>query len=447
MQWIIKIKWKMKMTTVIFKRKKILIRLVSILFFLALFSFMNPSKFFAQKRKIKEKESIKPAAVSTGTEDREFWVQALYKIAYPVVHNLAEETLKKNLPLELGPDYYLQVKKVTYLEAVGRTVAGIAPWLALPDDSSHEGKMRKQMRDELLKGLVHAVDPNSPDYLNFRTEQQPIVDAAYLAQAFLRAPKALWEPLDSLTKKRFIKEFKSLRNRKGAYNNWLLFAGITEGFLMKIGEQYDPSRIDYALRKMKEWYVGDGWYSDGEHFSMDYYNSYVIHPMLVDLLKITTEKKFSPQQDYDIALKRMVRYSEFLERIISPDGTYPAFGRSITYRTAAFQALGQTALMEKLPEYILPAQVRCALTKVMHNMYDGNQDFDSNGWLVLGFNGHQPMVADQYTSTGSLYMATLGFLPLGLPADNHFWTDPPADWTSKKGWSGQALKKDYKVEW
>jgi hypothetical protein len=363
------------------------------------------------------------------------------------VHNLANETLKKNLPLELGPNYYLPVQKVTYLEAVGRTMAGIAPWLALPDDNTKEGAMRRQLREELLKGLAHAVDPNSPDYLNFRSESQPIVDAAYVAHAFLRAPGALWEPLDSVTKKRFVEEFKSLRTRKGAYNNWLLFAGLTEGFLMKIGEQYDPARIDYSLRKMKEWYAGDSWYTDGEKFSMDYYNSYVIHPMLVDLLQVTTEKKFSPKEDYDAALKRMIRYSEFLERIISPEGTYPAFGRSITYRTAAFQALAQVALMEKLPGHISPAQVRCALTKVMHNMYDGPQNFDGNGWLVLGFNGHQPLVADQYTSTGSLYMATLGFLPLGLPADNKFWTDAPADWTSKKAWSGQPVKKDYKVEY
>jgi len=176
----------------------------------------------------------------------------LYKIAYPVVHNLAEETLKKNMPLEQGPAYYLPVKKVICLKAVRRTLAGIAPWLALPDDDGKEGRLRRQLLEELLRGLVHAVDPASPDYLNFRTENQPIVDAAYVAQAFLRAPKALWEPLDSLTKRRFVEEFKALRIRKGAYNNRLLFAGITEGFLMKIGEQYDPTRIDFALRKMKE---------------------------------------------------------------------------------------------------------------------------------------------------------------------------------------------------
>lgn len=392
----------------------------------------------AQKSKINE---------TTGVQDRAFWVKSLYKIAYPVIHNLANETLKKNMPLEHNADYALNLTKVTYLEAVGRTIAGVAPWLELPDDDTAEGKMRKAMRLALLKGLANAVNPSSPDYLNFRTESQPIVDAAYVAQAFLRAPKSLWEPLDDLTKKRFIEEFKSLRNRSGAYNNWLLFAGLNETFLLSIGEQYDPARIQFAVNKIKEWYVGDSWYSDGEKFSMDYYNSYVIHTMLVDLTKVLAEKQKGSKADYDLALKRMVRYSEYLERIISPEGTYPAYGRSITYRTAAFQALAQTALMEKLPEHIKPGQVRSALTKVMHKMYDGNQNFDDNGWLVLGFNGHQPEIADYYTSTGSLYMATLGFLTLGLPASNEFWTAAPAPWTSLKAWNGDALKKDYKVEY
>lgn len=413
---------------------------------IALFSFIVFIVFAAAAQK--RKKTVTPQqVVATGQTDRAVWVKSLYKIVYPVIHNMAEGTLKQNLPLELGPQYYLQVKKVTYLEAVGRTMAGVAPWLALPDDETEEGMMRKQLRNDLLKGLRNAVDPSHPDYLNFRTEGQPIVDAAFVAHAFLRAPKALWEPLDAVTKQRFIEEFKSLRNRKGAYSNWLLFAALTEGFLLSIGEQHDPARIDFALRKMKEWYVGDGWYSDGEKFSMDYYNSFVIHPMLVDLLKILVEKKMAQQQEYDLALQRMVRHAEFQERIISPEGTFPAFGRSITYRTAAFQILAQVALMEKLPAHISQAQVRCALTSVIDKMYTGNQNFDSNGWLVLGFNGHQPMIADQYTSTGSLYLCSIGFLTLGLPANHTFWTDAPAHWTSRKSWNGQPVKKDYKVEY
>ena len=385
-----------------------------LLVFVLLFGFTG-SFVFAQKKK-------QAPAVPTGAQDRAVWVNLMHKIAWPVVENLANGTLEKNMPLEKGPDYYLTANKVSYLEAVGRCFAGIAPWVELPDDNSEEGLLRKKYKEAMIKGLTSAVDPQSPDYLNFREGGQPIVDAAYLAHAFMRAPKALWEPLDDVTKARYITEFKSLRNRTGAYNNWLLFAAMSEAFIRSTGEEFDPVRIDYSLNKMREWYVGDSWYKDGDLFSMDYYNSYVIHPMLVDLLNSLktkpqtkySQKGYSVNDAYNQAVRRMVRYSEYLERIIAPDGTYPAYGRSVTYRTAAFQALAQTALMHQLPEWVTPAQVRCGLTAVFNNMYSGNQNFDAKGWLVLGFNGHQPMMADQYTSTGSLYMASLGFLPMAL---------------------------------
>lgn len=412
---------------------------------LVLLACVHTSETFAQKQNKKTKEPS--STIVTGAQDREYWSNLLYKMSSPVILNLAQGTLKKNMPVEVAPGYGLGAEKVTYLEAVGRTMAGVAPWLALPDDGTKESLQRKELREALLKGIANGVDPNNPDYLNFRTESQAIVDAAYMALAFLRAPKALWDPLDATTKGRIAEEFKTLRTRTGAYNNWLLFAGINEVFLMSIGEQADPVRLEFARKKIIEWYAGDGWYSDGPGFSMDYYNSYVMHPMLVDFFKVLLDKKRIKAAEYETAVTRMVRYSEFLERFIAPDGTYPAFGRSITYRTAAFQALAQTALMEKLPEHIAPAQVRCALSAVMHRMYDQCNNFDGKGWLVLGFCGHQPMIADSYTSTGSLYMATLAFLPLGLPADHKFWTDPAAEWTSKKAWGSQPFKKDYHVNY
>ncbi|MBL7815595.1 MAG: DUF2264 domain-containing protein [Saprospiraceae bacterium] len=399
-------------------------------------SLRTPFSVFAQP------QSSYPSVMG---DDRWFWASTLHKIVNPVIKNLAEGTLVEKMPLETPPNYFLKVKKVTYLEAVGRTLAGVAPWLALPDDDTPEGRLRKQLKADLLRGLPRCVDPKSPDYLNFRTEGQPIVDAAFVAHGFLRAPNVLWQPLDDLTKKRFVEEFKSLRDRKPAYSNWLLFSGITEAFLLSIGEQADPFRIDIAIKKMKEWYVGDGWYSDGDRFAMDYYNSFVIHPMLVDMLKICVEHKMATQNEYDEALKRMVRHADFQERLLSPEGTFPVFGRSMTYRAGAFQVLAQTALMEQLPEHIAPAQVRSGLTKMLRQFFEGSQNFDKNGWLLLGFNGSQPMIADAYTSTGSLYLTTLGFLPLGLPATHRFWTDPAADWTAKKAWAGQSVKKDYRV--
>ena len=209
------------------------------------------------KDKKKGKKNIPMTEIqTTGTQDRAIWVKLLWKISYPVIHNLAEGTLHQNMPIETRSGETAGYKDMTHLEAVGRTLAGVAPWLALPDDDTEEGKLRKQMREEVLKGLKNAVDPASPDLLNFTKHAQPIVDAAYLVHAFLRAPKALWEPLDEVTKERYIKSFQSLRDRTGAYNNWLLFTGLTESFLLGKGVQYDQFRIRVSKNKVKEWYVG-----------------------------------------------------------------------------------------------------------------------------------------------------------------------------------------------
>ncbi|WP_316819849.1 DUF2264 domain-containing protein [Pedobacter gandavensis] len=394
--------------------------------------------------------AIEKQAALTGNKsknDREYWWRLLYKIANPVTENLANGTLKKNMLVEKSPKFDNRSIHVTYLEAVGRTFAGIAPWLSLPDDATEEGIFRKKMRNEVLQGLTSCFDPSSPDQLNFKTDYQPIVDAAYLAQTFIRAPKALWEPLNAVTKDSVITAFKSLRNRKPFNSNWLLFGSITEAFLLSIGEEPDVERLNKGPKKLNEWYKGDGCYGDGPNFAFDYYNSFVIHPMMVDVMKIMMDKGMVTAKEYELALSRMVRYAVGQERMISPEGTFPPIGRSITYRTGAFQALSQVALMEKLPDSIKPAQVRSALTQVKKNMYDVPGTFDQNGWLLLGFVGHDPDIADYYTSTGSLYMATLSFLPLGLPAANEFWTGPEVDWTAKKAWSSQRFPKDYHVDY
>lgn len=413
------------------------------LYSLGLLLFSITFQVHAQKSK-RGKPAIEPSVTFS---DRDYWTTLLYKISYPVVHALAMDSLKATMPLETGKDYYLKADKVSYLEAVGRTAIGLAPWLSLPDDATKEGALRKQLRNELLQGLRNAVDPSKKDFLNFQKEQQPLVDAAFLAQAFLHAPDQLWEPLDTITKQRYIDTFKSLRDRKPGYNNWLLFAAMTETFLLSIGESYDPMRIDFAVKKMNEWYVGDGWYSDGEHFAMDYYNSFVIHPMLTDILRVLSSKKLVGADLYEKSVKRMIRYAEYQERVISPEGTYPVYGRSIAYRVGAFQALAQAALNDKLPEGVSGAQVRSALTKVMKNQFEVPGTFDAKGWLQLGFAGHQTEAADPYISTGSLYLCTAGFLPLGLPESHPFWSAPAADWTSKKAWSGQTFKRDHKIEY
>jgi hypothetical protein len=205
-------------------------------------------------------------------------------------------------------------------------------------------------------------------------------------------------------------------------------------------------RIHNAIRKTEEWYVGDGWYSDGEHFAFDYYNSYVIQPMYFQVLNVlVNRKRLSQDKTLELARKRMQRYVEVLERMVSPEGSFPPFGRSMTYRMGVFQPLALLAWKEQLPEKLPEGQARAALTAVMKRMFSIEENFDGEGFLRLGFAGHQPDLADSYTNNGSLYLTSEVFLPLGLPASHSFWTSHAQDWTAKKAWSGTNFPKDHAI--
>ena len=379
--------------------------------------------------------------------DRAYWAGLAYKMAYPVLSNMAKGELQKNMLVEVSPNWDGRSKKVTYMETFGRLMAGIAPWLSLPDDGTAEGTRRAELREMALKSYANAVDPSSPDYLAWRGHGQALVDAAYVAESFIRGYEALWMPLDSLTKQRYVEEFTQLRRVDPPYTNWLLFSSTIESFLAKAGAPYDEYRINSAIRKTEEWYTGDGWYADGPEFSFDYYSSYVFHPMYLETLANMRDAgaytRIHYGNYYNRALKRTQKFAIVLERLISPEGTFPVFGRSIPYRMATMQPLALMAWYGTLPHGLTNGQVRGALTAVMHNMFDGKENYNDGGFLTIGFAGRQPNIADWYTNNGSLYMTSLAFMPLGLPASHPFWSDAELPWTNRKAWGGQPFPKDH----
>ena len=380
--------------------------------------------------------------------DRDYWVGQAYKMTRPVLENMAHGKLQQNMLTEFSPSFDNRNRKVVFMETFGRLMAGIAPWLALPDDGSDEAKQRKQLRDWALASYRNAVDPSSPDYLCWGVSDQNLVDAAYIAESFLRAYDTLWQPLDTLTKRRYFQEFQRLRRIDPPYTNWLLFASTIESFLAKAGGGCDNFRVNMACRKVEEWYVGDGWYADGPVFAFDYYSSYVFHAMYLETLQAMIDAKVNTRIDYnkyfDRALKRTQKYAIILERFISPEGTFPVIGRSTPYRLAAMQPLALLAWYQKMPKELSNGQVRAALTQVMHRMFDHQNNYNQKGFLTIGFCGSQPETADWYTNNGSLYMTSLSFMPLGLPANHPFWTDAPQPWTQVKAWNGKPFPKDHR---
>lgn len=418
---------------------------------------------------------------------RSQWVGYLTKVAAAPLEALASGTLKASMPVEVlgsGKDANVQRRSFSHLEAIGRTLAGIAPWLELwqgtpgaganvgsvgiganvgstgisghssglgevgsaSGEVGNEAELAAHFTGLVHRGLAHAVDPHSADCLNFNEGRQPLVDAAFLAHGLLRAPTVLWQALPQQTQDRLVDALRSTRSIMPGYNNWLLFSAMVEAALLRYSGSGDLLRIDYAVRQHEQWYRGDGAYGDGPEFHWDYYNSFVIQPMLLDVLETLEACAASAAARYaDLLPKvraRAVRYAQVLERMIGADGAFPPLGRSLAYRAGPFQLLAQMALREELPADVRPGAARGALTAVIERTLDAPHTFDAAGWLQIGLCGHQPQLAEGYISTGSLYLCSTAFLPLGLPPQAAFWAAPQASWSQRRIWSGEDAAAD-----
>ena len=388
---------------------------------------------------------VAKSGVPRSADERAYWCSVAQRLATPLLPALAERKLKATMRIESHasskdrPSY-------TYLEGLGRLLAGIAPWLELGGGADAEGSERARLANLARAGIDAATDPASPDFMNFAKGRQPLVDAAFLAQAMLRAPRELWSKLEPRVQKNVVAALVSSRPIPAGENNWKLFATTIEVFLHRAGAKRDDARLFEGLRKHREWYLGDGMYGDGPEFHWDYYNSFVIQPMLVEALDVVASESAEWKTFSTKAKERLTRWAAIQERSIAPDGSFPVIGRSIAYRCGAFQGLAMAAWRRTLPKEVSPAQARVALGRVIHRTMEAPGTFDVNGWLQIGLAGHQPGLGETYISTGSLYLCSVALLPLGLPPSDSFWSAPAAKTTWEKAWSGENLSVDKAIK-
>jgi hypothetical protein len=84
--------------------------------------------------------AAQPAAPAAAPRDA--WVAVMRRLANPVLTHLANGTLKARMPMEQAPG--ADRRPVTHLEALGRLIAGLAPWIELQADSTPEGRARAE---------------------------------------------------------------------------------------------------------------------------------------------------------------------------------------------------------------------------------------------------------------------------------------------------------------
>lgn len=382
-----------------------------------------------------------PFSIYANNDERKYWVEMLTRISYPILKYTAVDSLQIMMPV-----YSQETKNFQYLEALGRTICGIAPWIELTEGNEEESIIRNKFRKYAIQAISNAVNPSCKDYMNFKKGNQPLVDAAYLAQGLLRAPSMLWNKLDKKTQESLLKELKETRRIIPGNSNWLLFASMVEACLLEYGNEYNDERLRKGVEKfLYTFYHGDGIYGDGTNFAMDYYNSFVIHPMLTDIINIGYKHGLEKFDSYRrIQLPRLQRYAEIQERMISPEGTYPILGRTLICKNGSFHALAEAVLHKQLPSILPPNQVRSAMTAVLQRQFpDSIPSFDNKGFLSIGFVGQQKNIAEKYVSSGSPYHCLTFFLPLGIPETDPFWKLPKQEWTSIKAFKGEDIIADH----
>lgn len=373
--------------------------------------------------------------------ERSYWLQSMLSLAKPVLAAVVDGSLPEKLQVSREPG---QRGAFAHTEAVSRVLLGMAPWLEAPLPAGQERDQRDAMLQLAHAALAKLAEPGSAAEAEWHMGNQAVVDAGILSQALLRAPNALcganaarrpdWlAPL--------VASMSATRKHAPWFNNWLLFAGILETLRAEIGMEFDRMRMDFAVRQIESWYCGDSFYRDGTAFHFDYYNSFVILPMMDDILRRLPE----PRDLADLVepvRQRLARHAVLLERMISPEGTYPPVGRSLAYRFGVFHALVHAVLAGLLPESLPAGQVRAALTAVMRRTLSAPGTFNAEGFLNIGIVGHQPAIGEFYISPASCYFCCAVFLPLGLGSDAAFWSEPAQPWTSQRLWNGEDLPAD-----
>lgn len=240
---------------------------------------------------------------------------------------------------------------------------------------------------------------------------QPMVEAASVAIGLRLTRAHLWDGLPASVQERTLAWLGDALTRRPVDNNWHLFPVAVAGLFGDLGLD-DLGATERGLARIESWYVGDGWYSDGDGRDFDHYNGWAMH-----LYPALNAYLGGPAEPYASRLRAfLTNYGAAFDA----NGSPVYHGRSLTYRFAAAAAVWAGELLGVSP-YSPGTARRLASGAASHFLSDGRA-LSREGLLTLGWYGpHEPSL-QTYSGSASPYWASKGFLGLLLPPDHPAWT-------------------------
>jgi hypothetical protein len=275
--------------------------------------------------------------------------------------------------------------------------------------------------DQLIEGLLSASDPKHPEYIGDRYgNRQYIAETSAVALAIYIARDLVWNKMTAAEREQVSRWMFSATGHSIPHNNWYLFVANTHCVLRALGEQYDANELAECLEKIKSFYIGDGWFMDGDlsrGYSVDQYNAWGFHHFLPAFVFMDSVER----EWQDWIKDTLATYVRCFSRFVGANGALAMWGRSWAYRPALTAPFIWAELLEVSP--LKPGESRRLVSGQM-KYYLEHGYFQDNLTPTMGYSGENLELIEPYSQYGSPYWGSAAFLSLVVPRLNAFWRDP-----------------------
>ncbi|HLQ72229.1 MAG TPA: DUF2264 domain-containing protein [Bacillota bacterium] len=299
-------------------------------------------------------------------------------------------------------------RQVAGYEAFSRPLWGISPLIA--------GGGSTSIWHEYIEGLKNGTNRDHPEFWGYpRDYDQRTVETAAIGLTLALCREEINASFNEEEKNNVYQWISVVNGKKTPDNNWNLFKVLVNLGLKQIGMPFDHEANEQAFERIETYYLGDGWYSDGQTDQKDYYVSFAIHFYCLIYAKLMETEDSERSALYK---DRAIQFAQDFIYWFSADGSSIPFGRSMTYRFAqtAFWSALAFADVEALPWGVIKGLVLRHLRWWMRRPI-----FTHDGLLTIGYGYPNLIMTESYNAPGSPYWGMKSFLVLALGEEHPFW--------------------------
>lgn len=227
-----------------------------------------------------------------------------------------------NAGLKLGAHTAHYGENSARMEGFSRMLWGLGPLWAAGGGAEWLAPFRE--------GLVNGTDPDHPAYWGrpFDYDQKVVEMAAIAATLLLCGERMRFTPREAENLHSWLAGAEGLELPQ---NNWLFFRVLAETAFRRMGWGWNEARLQEDLARLDSWYLGDGWYCDGQPTQMDYYIPFGMH--YYGLIYAWAMERDDPERARAFK-ERAARFAGDFLYWFEDGGRAVPFGRSLTYRFA-----------------------------------------------------------------------------------------------------------------